>query len=638
MNTFKAHLVSGRLINSYIRAPASYSFSPEHTCSTAFVLLLTPWLTQRVEQPQAQATDGMNTETDAQAKVLEPEALVRVLQHVPVKERLDACARVCSAWCAAASVATKKIELLGCTQRKCSMLQPWLSSCADAVDSITISARFDSRILAADAWVNTPDSTWRMPELQLPYKQLGNSLTKLSLKLIKCPLAAAAASGVNNPAGVNCSSKAGAGGPFSSASLADLTALRELSVTDCVIQLHGLPALTALERLELSQGWGAPQGGISRGTAGAGACGPMSPAMSAMTAAAGSGSVPAAFSSISGDIAGVALPNLTRLTHLSLSGSCCCAEAFGHVQHLEHLQELVLGWGEQPQPVVAGSEAWSLSITLDDSTMPGLSKLTRLQKLVVAGAVEAVDPALLQGLPATLQHLQLDDCRLVMTLGQPRLAILAAFKQLRHLSINNKRGPLSFLSAEDCMALTASSKLTYLGLTGCQMPADGCSKMFGAEGQLPFLQKLEAAPSILSDPAAVALLSICCPKLESLIIQLPTATTQKPVGPINLSGLQQVSGLKTLVLTGVTVSGSSGFRALGELTELEELVISAIRGFRLADVMLLTSCKQLRYLKLMHMQLTDVLAASLCLTHQVRGCCGEVIVCWGRCLELVLNG
>lgn len=439
-----------------------------------------------------------------------------------------------------------------------------------------------------------------MPELQLPYNQLPG-LTKLSLKLVKCPLAAAAASGQLPPPGLRTitkptssgSSGGGCGGSSKTlTSLSALTALKELSVTDSVIHLEGLPALTALERLELSQGWGAPQGPR--------AAAPVS-----------------AFSAISGDIAGTALPNLTRLTHLALAGSCCSEEAFQHIHHLENLQEIVLGWAELPRPVVAGCEAWSVGITLDAKTMTGLSKLTALQKLVVAGAVEAVDPVLLQGLPASLQHLQLDDVRLVMTLGQPRLAILAGFKQLQFLSINNKRGPLSFLSAEDCMALTASNKLSYLGLTGCQMPADGCSKMFGAEGQLPFLRKLEAAPSILADPAAVALLSICCPGLQSLVIQLPSATSQRLVGPVNLSGLQQVSGLTQLVLTGVTVAGSSGFRAMGQLTGLEELVVSAIRGFRLSDVMQLTSCKGLKYVKLMHMQLTDVLAASLCLTHQV---------------------
>jgi hypothetical protein len=133
---------------------------------------------------------------------------------------------------------------------------------------------------------------------------------------------------------------------------------------------------------------------------------------------------------------------------------------------LENLQELILGWAELPQPVVSGCEAWASGITLDTSSMPGLAKLAALQKLVVAGAVEAVDPVLLQGLPASLRHLQLDDVRLVMTLGQSRMAMLAGLKQLQHLSMNNKRGPLSFLSAEDCMVLTASSQLTHLSLTG----------------------------------------------------------------------------------------------------------------------------------------------------------------------------
>lgn len=555
-----------------VNTPAQSSFHPSNTnrAVEGFTNV------QTLLQAEA-ATDGIPAA-----------ALVRVMQQVDLKLRLGTCVRVSKSWYTAAAAATSKVEFLGCTQRKCTALEPWLRSRAAGVDSIIISARFDSRILAADAWLNTPDSTWRMPELQLPYQRLGG-LTKLSLKLLKCPLAAAAAAMQLPPPGLRTSSGSGSKIP---ASLAALTALKELSVTDCIINLQGLPALTALERLELSQGWGGPQEPRSAAPA-------------------------PAFSTITGHMARAALPNLTSLTHLSLAGSCCCAEVFLHIHHLENLEQLELGWAELPQPVVAGCESWSVGVTLDAHTMPQLSKLTCLQKLVIAGAVEALDPALLYGLPATMQHLQLDDVRLVMTLGQPRLAVLAGFKQLQYLSINNKRGPLSFLAPEDCVALTASSKLTYLGLSGCQMPADGCSRMFAAECQLPFLVKLEAAPSILSDPAAVALLGICCPKLESLIIQLPTAASQRLVGPVNLSGLQQVSGLTQLVLTGVTVSGSSGFRALGQLTGLQELVVSALRGFRLADVMQLTACKALKYVKLMHMQLTDVLAASLCLTHLV---------------------
>lgn len=392
-------------------------------------------------------------ELNSMVATLPPAALAHVLQRVDVRQRLDACARVCKAWNAAAVAATRKVELLGCTQHKCTALEPWLRTKAQSLqplDSITISARFDSRILAADAWVNTPDSTWRMPELLLPYQQLPG-LTKLVLKLIKCPLAAAAAAASHQlprPGSISTSTSTGNKAPATF--LAALTALKELSITDCVIPLDGLPALTGLESLQLSQGWGAPLGASTpRGT----------PAAAA----------PAAASVISGSTAGAALPSLARLTHLALAGSCCAPEAFLHLHCLELLQELILGWAELPQPVVAGCEAWASGITLDTSSMPGLSKLTALQKLVVAGAVEAVDPVLLQGLPASLRHLQLDDVRLVMTLGQSRMAMLAGLKQLQHLSINNKRGPLSFLSAEDCMVLTASSQLTHLSLTGrCQ--------------------------------------------------------------------------------------------------------------------------------------------------------------------------
>jgi hypothetical protein len=388
-------------------------------------------------------------ELDSMAPTLPPAALAHVLQRVDVRQRLDACARVCKAWNAAALVATRKVELLGCTQRKCTALEPWLQAKAASLqplNSITISARFDSRILAADAWINTPDSTWRMPELLLPYQQLPG-LTKLVLKLVKCPLAAAAAANHQLPRPCSISNSSSTGGKTPATFLAALTALKELSVTDCVILLDGLPALTGLESLQLSQGWGAPVGASTpRGTSAAAA--------------------PAAASVISGSSAGAALPSLTRLTHLALAGSWCTPEAFLHLHCLENLQELILGWAELPQPVVAGCEAWASGITLDTSSMPGLAKLTALQKLVVAGAVEAVDPVLLQGLPASLRHLQLDDVRLVMTLGQSRMAMLAGLKQLQHLSINNKRGPLSFLPAEDCMVLTASSQLTHLALTG----------------------------------------------------------------------------------------------------------------------------------------------------------------------------
>lgn len=105
--------------------------------------------------------------------------------------------------------------------------------------------------------------------------------------------------------------------------------------------------------------------------------------------------------------------------HNVTAGSCCSEAAFQNLHHLERLQSLVLGWAQLPRPVIAGCEAWCLTgTTLDSTTMPGLSKLTALRKLVVAGSVEAVDPVLLAGLPAALQHLQLDDVRLVMTLGQ----------------------------------------------------------------------------------------------------------------------------------------------------------------------------------------------------------------------------
>jgi hypothetical protein len=265
------------------------------------------------------AEEGLDTGTP-----LSPALLAKVLQHVDPKQRLDACARVRTAWHAAAVLSTRRIELPACTQHKCSALEPWLSTKAQAVEAVSIAARYDSRILAADAWINTPDSTWRMPELLLPYHTLSN-LTSLSLKLLKCPLTAAAAAaaaaaggtpsiqqGSFPPPGVSniSSSSSGGSAKAQTANLAALTALKELSVTDCVISLEGLPALTALERLELLQGWGAPHGS-HRVPPPAGAAG---------AAAAAAEDV----SALCGDIAGAALPHLTRLTHLALAGNEGC--------------------------------------------------------------------------------------------------------------------------------------------------------------------------------------------------------------------------------------------------------------------------------------------------------------------------
>lgn len=267
-----------------------------------------------------QAAEDLDTGTP-----LPPALLAMVLQHVNLQQRLDACARVSTAWHAAAVLSTRRIELPACTQRKCSALGPWLTTTAHGVEAVSIAARYDSRILAADAWINTPESAWRMPELQLPYNQL-SSLTSLSLKLLKCPLTAAAAAGTSSAqqatfpppgVGINSSSSSSAKTPAASsrgaktltASLATLTALKELSVTDCVISLEGMPALTALERLELLQGWGAPHASHRPAAGAAGQPGYASAA-----------AAPVGLSLLCDDVAGTALPHLTRLTHLTLAG------------------------------------------------------------------------------------------------------------------------------------------------------------------------------------------------------------------------------------------------------------------------------------------------------------------------------
>jgi hypothetical protein len=541
----------------------------------------------------------------------QPTPLELVLRRVDLSTRLGCCV-VSRAWHAAATAASSSLQLGQTHQQQCSALEPWLQRHGARLDALSVTASCGSVVLGAhqrtqsggnsntSSPAHSSSSCWRMPQLRLPVAQL-QPLSALSLKLMHCTLV---------PGDISTGS-----------GLAALTGLQRLCVVDSDVSLQGLASLRGLQHLELCHSWGAPQppgrggrpalfssrgsgagshyGSMNSSGGGSSSCGSIA---GAATATAGSSSNPA--------LVAEALPYLEGLTHLALAGSYGCADVLSALgRSHSNLQELVLGWPAPPKPLVAGYENYAANLELHQGSAPGLARLSSLRKLVIASAAECVDPGVLLGLQLT--HLQLDDVRLC-----PRLSMLGAFMQLRHLSINHKAGSVTALAPEDCPGLTASPQLTHLGLTGCWLPPNGCSLLFPAARQLPHLMKLEATRGLFVEPAAMARIALACPRLESISTQQPTAAAaaEPATAYLDLSGIDHLPNMRLLVLHGVTVVGSASLRALGQLTRLQELLLDSVRGISLTDVMQLASCMQLRELRLPQLHITEVLAANVNLT------------------------
>jgi hypothetical protein len=203
---------------------------------------------------------------------------------------------------------------------------------------------------------------------------------------------------------------------------------------------------------------------------------------------------------------------------------------------------------------------------VDSSMLSGMQNLTRLE-LSLAGEKLELEPGALAG-QTKLQHLCLDACDIVGDAAgfAQLLSSLQPLQQLTHLSLPDVEG--SSPSASAYAALTASSKLQHLDISGCTLPAGVWQHVFPTGRQLPNFQSLNIA--LVRQPTAdnpyedAPRLVSCCPGLQSL--QLWSLRRSAKL----LASLQGLSGLHTL-RCGWDNATAQAVQAVCQLTGLREL-------------------------------------------------------------------
>ena len=284
---------------------------------------------------------------------------------------------------------------------------------------------------------------------------------------------------------------------------------------------------------------------------------------------------------------GQGLPGLQQLTSLQLAKVSLGPQADGIVglQHVSRLVDLRLVQLESSYKLTAG-------MLLD------AQHLTRLELSAAPLSDEPIcfESAALDG-KTLLQHVALNYVALCdnATGVQQLMSHLQHLQQLTFLSLDRTLDSLEVHPpAAAYSALTASSKLQHLGLSGSCLPAGVWQHVFPMGRQLPHLRVLDV--SSVRDPecdkAAVpegTRLVSCCPGLQSLNLQRLQYTTE------GLASLQGLSSLTFLELKPVDGS-SDGLDGVCQLTGLRRLSVqepdSATEGFLLS----LTQLRQLTYL------------------------------------------
>ena len=222
------------------------------------------------------------------------------------------------------------------------------------------------------------------------------------------------------------------------------------------------------------------------------------------------------------------------------------------------------------------------------SMLSGMHSLTRLVVLGViargADGLEVVAPAVEAGVLAgktQMQHLDLGGC--CMPGGAAGVAQLLTnlqgMQQLTHLNLRSSAraagGLLLYMQegtppAAAFSALTASSKLQFLSVPHCMLPAGVWEHLFPAGRQLPYLQSLDIrcvsqlGGSDATAPEASRLVS-CCPSLQKLDMDMLQCNAE-PLTP-----LQGLSGLHTLHLGVSGPTAAEGLAAVCQLTGLRAL-------------------------------------------------------------------
>jgi hypothetical protein len=183
------------------------------------------------------------------------------------------------------------------------------------------------------------------------------------------------------------------------------------------------------------------------------------------------------------------------------------------------------------------------------------------------------------------------------------LSDLQQLTQLTHLDLEYVLDPVA-TSAAAYAALTASSKLHMLRITGCQLPPGVWQHILPTGRPLPHLQDFRVGfqyhcptPPALMRGADVSNLAGCCPKLRVLEGVHPDGEAAEVLAP-----LISLTGLQCLEIWSQRVSGSqvitvpiddAAMKVLAQLTGLTSLVVRGPIQATGVGLLQLTSLRQL---------------------------------------------
>ena len=201
----------------------------------------------------------------------------------------------------------------------------------------------------------------------------------------------------------------------------------------------------------------------------------------------------------------------------------------------------------------------------------GLQQLTHLTLKGRQGRV-AVEPGALAG-KTLLQHLELPEGRIAG--GSGGIAeLMHHLQQLQHCTHPNlcdsvrSDTVVSSPAAATFSALTASSKLQHLDISGCQLPAEVWQHVSPVGRQLLHLRELNVShvhdcQGPATAPEGSRLVS-CCPGLQSLLMQELQYNAEL------LAPLSELGSLRELCLCSAKRS-PEGLAVVGQLTGLRRL-------------------------------------------------------------------
>ena len=228
-----------------------------------------------------------------------------------------------------------------------------------------------------------------------------------------------------------------------------------------------------------------------------------------------------------------------------------------------------------------GFEELAAPLTVTRANVPALCQLTRLQRLSLSG-VGTFHPAVLAALTELCKLLVLKPT-ISKDYAEPGLYVLNTLTNLQRLQLRGGKLQPAVATAEDYAALTASSGLTLLDLTGIAeqngLPAAAYGMMFPAGRSMPRLAALQWDAEVLQQQQIWSRVVSGCPKLRELCLRDhgELQPTEAQAGALETARglllLSRCTSLTKLTLEDVFLT-FPGWKALAELPRLATLWVT----------------------------------------------------------------